>query len=195
MSQRRRSRYTVIHIVRGVEQKVVALGYSKDTLRDSLVRRGYNVLSVTPGDFRKIERRPAAVATGGAGWHLDRRALNAAAKQMGLKLPVHVKTNSKYGGKNGTYRFKPASKAPAGLRVANATAFHNIVVKSYLTPEQATATLWHELTHALQAERAGSVEAWNRFTRDQRRWPYARRPIEIEARKVSAARAHEMLAR
>lgn len=192
-AQRRRTRYTITYRTSAGIKQTVALGYSVEGLREHLIGHGYDVIKVVKGDFRAIPAK--VVQSGGTGWTLDRRALNAAAKFLGLKLPVHVKTNSKYGGTNGTYRFKPSTKAPKGFAVANATAFHNIVVKSYLTPQQATETLWHELQHAVQAERQGSPTVWNIYSRDQKRYPYSRRPIEIEARKVASANAHRLLAR
>lgn len=192
MPAQRRTRYTVTHRTSAGIKQAVVLGYSLDGIRIHMIRCGYDVTKVVKGDYRAAPR--AVAQSGGTGWKLDRRALNAAAKSLGLKLPVHIKTNSKYGGTNGTYRFKDAAKAPRGFAMANASAYHNIVIKSYLTPQQATETMWHELQHAVQAERAGSVIAWNAFTRDQKRYSYKRRPIEIEARRVASANAHKMLA-
>jgi hypothetical protein len=60
------------------------------------------------------------------------------------------------------------------------------MVKSYLGAQEASGTLWHELTHAMQAERVVKAgESWQSHTAAQARWTYSRRPIEIEARQMS----------
>lgn len=138
----------------------VILAYTSQGAKQYYAQRGYAVASARLGDFR-FE---------GGGWELAADVRAAA----GLAWPVTIRRNGKPGGTRGTYRCRDGT--------------HHIVVKSYLTAEQASATLWHELTHARQAERAGSQSAWEKVTAAQRRWPYAQRPIEIEARAATGPR-------
>lgn len=117
------------------------------------------------GDYR-IE---ALKADGG--FRIDNAAVRDACELLGIGLPVDVRFSGRVGPTNGSHAFD-------GER-------HRIMLKSYLTPEQATRTLWHELTHAMQAERAGSVLAWGAFSRAQRSYSYSNRPIELEARRMA----------
>ncbi len=129
-------------------------------------RRGFTVVRVDHGDLVSVKPQ--------GGYRVDAEALKAAIELLGLKLPVKVRHNSRVGSTRGNYRITKDGT-------------HDIMVKSYLTPEQASSTLWHELTHAMQAERAGANwTAWGRAINDQKRWPYSRRPIEIEAQQMSA---------
>jgi hypothetical protein len=170
----RRSRWTVKF---RDGRKLVILAYSGQGVRDHYERRGQEVVSVTKGDYRA---RVAASAPSGGGWELSHRALKQASDQLGLTLPITVKKNGKVGGTNATYRLKPHG--------------HHIIVKAYLTKQQATESLWHELQHAQQAERAGGTpELWAAESKRQRAWPYRRRPIEIEARRTATANSHKSL--
>ncbi len=139
--------------------------------------RGYKVVRVVKGDYRQ----PAAPATAARAWRVDPEALKAACDLLGLRLPVKVRFNARQGATAGNYRHKGT--------------YHDIMLKSYRTAEQASETLWHELTHAMQAERAGDQWAWNSVANDQRRYPYSRRPIEIEAREIAGAYADILLTR
>lgn len=57
--------------------------------------------------------------------------------------------------------------------------------------QRSSEALWHELTHALQAERDGSHEARQARVRRERNMSYARRPSEIEA-AANERLAHEV---
>lgn len=176
-----RTRYTVTTQKEGVGvQRQVVLCYTAQWATDYFTRRGFVVLSVQKGDYRKQQRVAATKAAGG--FTIDRKALAAAIEQLGLKLPVKIRYNARVGGTQGNYR----------LRNGN----HDIMLKSYLTPEQASSTLWHELTHAMQAERVGGTsEVWNSYSLEQRRYSYSIRPIEIEARQMSKIMADVPLCR
>lgn len=167
----RRSRFTATlsHDTSREIVKRVILAYSPGDVRDYYTRKGYVVLGVQRGDYR-APARAAAVKANGGGWRVDRAALRDACDLLGLKLPVSIRFNSRVGRTNGNYRFTGTS--------------HDIMLKSYRTAEQASATLWHELTHALQAERAGSTTAWQGVLADSR-GKYQRCPLEIEARAMS----------
>jgi hypothetical protein len=126
--------------------------------------KGYTVLQVREGDFVNINAD--------SGFTVDQTALRDAIDLLGLKLPVKLRYHSRPGGTGANYRLHRAGH-------------HNIMVKSYLTPAQASEALWHELTHALQAERAGgTTEAWQKVL-VAHKGRYKRCPLEIEARQMS----------
>lgn len=160
---RRRSRYTV-NFVDG--SKEVVLGYDAEEVR-AWRSATKEVASVVKGDYRaKVN------AEVGDGFRIMQRALEAAKIELGLDFPVKIRFNSRMGSTRGNYRFKGTH--------------HDIMIKSYLSPEQASSTLWHELTHAMQAERSGGTRAeWYKVSNDQKRYTYRNRPIELEANAMS----------
>ncbi len=162
MPQRRRSRFTV-HIV-GREPRVV-LSYTSAGAGEHYERMGYTVLKVVKGDHRKPVALPARRFV------IDQPALADAIDLLGLKVPVKIRYNSRQGATAGNYRFRYGA--------------HDIMLKSYATAAEASQTLWHELQHAVQAERAGTAQDWTKVVNDQRRYPYSRRPIEVEARALA----------
>jgi hypothetical protein len=119
--------------------------------------------------FRVLECLSADELKAAGGFRIDRAALREACEFLGITGNVEVRFNARAGRTNGNYRRRYGK--------------HDIMVKSYLTPAEASKTLWHELAHAMQAER---VEAeggeWGTHSRAQRRWSYSVRPIEVEAR-------------
>lgn len=166
----RRTRFTVYFTPDQEPQVILAYHGQENEIRDYYEKRGYAVRRVVKGDHRKKQRAAAKQREGG--FRIDRKALNAAIDALGLDLPVDIRFHARVGSTNGNYRFD-------GRR-------HDIMLKSYLTPEQASSTLWHELTHAMQAERAGATTAaWSSVQREQARWSYWNRPIEREARQMS----------
>jgi hypothetical protein len=144
--------------------------------------RHYDVVSVKRA--KRAKRHAPKRATGLV---LDREALKDACDLLGIMLPVHVRYNGVAGGTNGTHRYKYGHDAPPSAGVASSAPYHHIVIKSYLSAEEATSTLWHELTHAVQAERASRIDprAWWAVVRAQHRWSYRMRPIEVEARAMA----------
>jgi hypothetical protein len=174
----RRSRFTAT-LQRegvGVTRKVI-LCYTAQDAVDYYSRRGWTVLNVVKGDLVN------AGAPTGAGWKLAN--LQDALDFLGLTLPVKIKQTGHRGGRYGAY----------SLRIgADGRPYHHITVKSWLTVYEAGRTLWHELTHAMQAERAalaaGAVTpaeflaAWR--TTDERAGSYRVRSIEVEARSFEA---------
>lgn len=173
--RRRRSRFTVT-MTDGTKQ--VVLAYDTVGARSFFTGRGYDVRSVTAGDHRVAKRNAQTKAVGG--FRLNHAAIRDACELLGVKMPVAIKFNGRVGATHGNHRFTGSS--------------HRIMVKSYLTVQQASETLWHELTHALQAERdCGSRAAWVAQHSEQRRYSYQRRPIEIEARKMSEDMADLLL--
>lgn len=163
---RRRTRYTVE--VEGREP-VVVLSYNHGGAIETAERHGYKVVGASMGDYRKEARAREAKATGG--FRINQAALNEAKAILGLKLPVRIRYNGRVGSTNGNYQFHGTH--------------HDVMLKRYHTPEQANVTLWHELQHAAQAERTSSLEAWRAFQKQQRRYPYHHRPMEVEARNMA----------
>lgn len=166
----RRTRYTVYY---DDDKPEVCLAYTPEGARKLFEKLGHSVIRVERGDYRKTR-------TGG-GFVINKAALADAIELLGLKLPVKVRTHARVGDTNGNYRLRDG--------------WHDIMLKSYHTPEQASSTLWHELTHAMQAERAGGKDEWRSVRNEQRRYSYRIRPIEVEAREMSEAMADIPLCR
>lgn len=82
---------------------------------------------------------PATIAK--AGWSIDESAMLAALDILGIELPVRVRfMTTKRGATYGTHYSKDG--------------WHRITVAQNLKhAENASNTLWHELTHCMQAER------------------------------------------
>lgn len=169
----RRSRYTITYSPDDSNEirRMVVLAYSIEGAQRMRIANAV-VLDVQRGDYRKQEREAKIKAEGG--FRIDRQALADAIDLLGLKLPVKIRFNSRVGRQNGNYRLR--------------NGHHDIMLKSYRTPQQASDTLWHELTHALQAERDGhgSVSVWADVRRAQASIPYLSKPLEVEARQMSA---------
>lgn len=84
-------------------------------------------------------------------WEVDRVALAKACQALGITAPVHVK-RSPGRSLNGAYHGKRLG-ALVHRHCEPTTAYHCITVSAVLHPNDASRTLWHELTHAAQAER------------------------------------------
>jgi hypothetical protein len=171
---RKRQRYTV-EMQDGTRQ--VILAYDGAGADSYYRRRGYDVKRVTKGDYRKTQALREA-ATGG--FTIDRAALKDACDLLGLKLPVRLRYNSRVGRTMANHRFWGD--------------YHDVMLKSYLTPEEASTALWHELTHAMQAERAGTLHEWLRIGKAEHGL-YEHAPTEIEARDMQATMKDVMLCR
>lgn len=155
----RRRRYTVYYTDREPE---VVLAYGGLDAKQWGSTRG-TVKSWREGDIR-IEAKSG-------GWRLNRKALNEAIDLIGLKLPVKLRTDARVGSTNGNYRFRNGG--------------HDIMLKTYLSAEQATKTLWHEPCHAMQAERAGAPQEWNKVVRSQKGIGHDDKDYEREAIEFS----------
>lgn len=185
---RRRTRYTVTcshHSDNAVVRKVV-LAYSAEGAADYYTAKGYVVLSVAKGDL--VAKAAAAQRHEGGGFRVSQAALREAIATMDLKWPVRLSMSSKVvtvAGADGNHSVRASFGQP----------FHRIMLKSYLTPRRAGEVLWHELTHAMQAERAAATagavafydvnHAWNTHAR-QFKGLYRNSPLEIEAREFES---------
>ena len=142
--------------------------------------------------------RPMRAQTGRAhGWEVDRVALAKACDYLGLTLPVYVKRS------NGRRRLGAYHGRSIGALIHRnlipTQSYHRITVAAVNSPEDASRTLWHELTHAAQAERDQShgkrYRKWMRYHRAnmdgsaKAHARYMRNPWEVEARY--AERLHD----
>lgn len=96
---------------------------------------------------------------------VDKRAVQLAARHLGIKAPVKV---AHVGGVCGRYH---------GL---NKNGDHEISVVGWLRPESASKQIWHELTHAEQMERGEDVMKIP-TTDDVNYEQYRNHPLEVEA--------------
>jgi len=97
------------------------------------------------------DNRQRAKSGNSAPWRLDDDMLAAAVKHFGLVRPVYVR-RSKGVRLLGAYK---GTRLGCQLNAAAepVTTYHYITVSARLTDDQASRVLWHELTHAAQAER------------------------------------------
>ncbi len=187
---RRRTRYIALAAKRPnqVEAKdVFVMAYSLEGARNLLDQNGMTYEKVTT--YAAYQKALARIENRNAGgYRLDQRAINEAIDYLGLKLPVRVRFSSRAGSVRGNYRLGRSMAGPN---------FHNIMLKTYIGAEQASKTLWHELTHAMQAEReilaagqaltdpAGKL-TWQHADARGRGRSYKNKPIEVEAREGEA---------
>jgi hypothetical protein len=90
---------------------------------------------------------------------------------LGISLPVRVR--------------KTAGKRVAGRHYGiqtanNGSRYHYITVAARLTPEQASRTLWHEMTHAAQYEQDPHFTMT--YTAQRLIFGYRDCPLEVEAK-------------
>lgn len=184
----RRSRFT---IYRPERDPIVVLGYTAEG-----VQHQFPGARIERGDYR----RP--VASRRMGFKIDLAAVAEAADVLGIKWPVDVVTNSRYGGSLGNHslRYSGGSVRHMGGRIANidtaTRVHHRIMVKTYNSTKRAGEVIWHELCHAMQAEREAAAAnattpedihaAWQTCSARGVGIGYQRKPIEIEAREFEA---------
>lgn len=159
----------------------------------------YHYFTANVGQVLSVERvkrgQTRAAARPTQKWKLDETALQEIKDFFGLRLPVYVRRTA---GRQtyGTYRLKMGHELPrsvaARIGVHGEKLYHHLTVSGRRSPEKASATVWHELTHAMQAERiidmqAGKAarqqqSAWFSANREDNQHRYDDRPWEIEAR-------------
>lgn len=173
MASRRRTRWEVTLSQGSVVTTGYALAYSADAVREWYTRRGYMVVSVTAARKPRAHNKIAK-------WALNHAALRTAQRELRLAWPVEIKLTGHEGGRYGAHT----------LASRNGQPMHKITVKNWLSPEQAGRTLWHELTHAMQAERAAAKFCATGYAQARAAWSkdpgrlgsYRSRAIEVEAR-------------
>lgn len=140
---------------------------------------GYTVLSARPLG-RQIMPKQA--------WAVNHVALTDACKTLDIRWPVRVKrtaNSKKLYGRHRLHSFPELS--------------HTITLAAGLRVQQASEVLWHELAHAMQAEREvreldgwenlspkRAIKIWCAADARSRKLPYSSRPCEIEARSYES---------
>lgn len=200
--RRQRWRATLRRDGETIEKLILA--YTRESVAEFYARQGWEVIKVESGRKPRATTRPDNPP-----WDLDDRAIREAREFLGLRHPVRLKKTGAAGGRVGAHQLRPTGGL-AGVkngRLVNpdtATGLiHHITLKSWQSAEQASRTIWHELTHALQAERAASelsadtplaaIRAWNRVAARDRGIAYNRKSIEVEAREYESFAAEHPL--
>lgn len=127
----------------------------------------------------------------GRGFLIRREGLDAARSRVGVKAPVELKLTTYNGDRETVGRV-------VGLR----HGVWSIALETYLSPRQASLTVYHELAHVLEAQRVGGFDALLNLQEDElrrarvigrgqrkhlRRWAIARTPLEREAERLAHA--------
>lgn len=207
MPRRRRQRWEakLSHHTRNSVETRHILAYSAEGVRNFYERSGYTVLEVSTVRRTRTTERPANKP-----WRVNERAIREAAEFLGLTLPVRIKPTNHAGGRYGCHELRPEGP---GVRIKNgriygienATGlFHHITAKAWRSAQEANETLWHELAHAMQAERELSklaapwdaldgLRAWAACADRGRGTAYARKPVEREARSYEQFAAEHPL--
>jgi hypothetical protein len=125
-------------------------------------------------DLGSMQEIPVLKTAALQNFQVDPDAVEQARDTIGLQNPVAVNL---VGGTHGQY-----------MGMQNGTHYINLV--SWLRPESASKQLWHEMAHALQAERDpesfwGSMQDYH-DTRAQGHDAYSQHPWEIEANQLAA---------
>ena len=93
----------------------------------------------------------------GHGWKVKLSVITQAARTLGIAGPINVCVTGRM------------HASTLGAFDGEKDGVWGIYLDRYLTPRQASLTLWHELVHVAQAERAGGmVELDKRFDRERR---------------------------
>lgn len=127
-----------------------------------------------PISLSSARARPTIV-TQGIDWHADASAIAQAARELGVTRPVRVIASPFRRGRWG------------GMHTLLANGVHEIRVATWTNADEASRTLWHELSHAAQSDR-GVTGGTTRLRGDA----YTYDPREIEARAAEVN--HERLA-
>jgi hypothetical protein len=143
----------------------VILAYEPESVENHLLRRGYEDPIVNT-----VRRRPPVGAGLPAAWSIDHAALAHACAVLGVSWPVEIRRTTARG-HTGRHVM---TERDYGMR-------HRITVNKLSDPAKASRTIIHELTHAAQAEAAGSMSAWHRRCKAEHRLPHRARPMEREA--------------
>ena len=204
--RRQRFRAELSHTTSNAVVSRLMLAYDADDVRDFYERCGYVVLDVRSARKKRTTERPANPP-----WVKDDRAIRSACDFLGITLPVTIKPTNVAGGRHGAHQFRPTGPGVRIVRgrihgIEHTTGFvHHITVKSWLSVEEASRTLWHELAHAVQAERLlgsdplaasdprAAMLAWKTAYRDGT--AYEHKPLEREAREYEEFAAEQPLAR
>lgn len=113
-------------------------------------------------------------------WSFDLAAIERAADLLGLTRPIVV----------GCIEGRRNTDGRAGERAFG----HRICVRRTLSAHEASATLWHELAHAQQAERTPDFNReYDRATHGRGHDAYLANRYEAAARRMEARAGHHPL--
>lgn len=126
----------------------------------------------------KVPKRPTR-----KGWRVSERAVRRAARRVGITKPVSV-----------VYFY--ATERGGQYNYENGR--HVVYVATRGSREFASEVIWHELTHARQCEKYGTMSA---FMNEYRKYSlprvnhsgYESNPFEVEARKIEDRYSHILL--
>lgn len=173
---RRKVHVVILAGANGTTVEKLIRAYDTEAAADYFTRRGYRVISSKERTFKFNQ------------FKLNTLAIREAQKFFNLAYPVSIKITNHKNGRNGAY-----CPGKDGLS-------HEIIVKSWLTPQEASETLWHELTHAMQAEReqqpheSNMLPGWRRSL-SREKGQYRNAPSELEAKRYEKRAAEFPLAR
>lgn len=197
--RQRRSTFFITYAGADGPEIVRTLAYpgQESQVKELAERQGYKVLGVS-----RTLPRPAD-----GGFRIDTQAVNEVIEFLGIKLPVKFKIGKSVK-KNGSCCLRPSggsyyNKGGYHYNISTATALHHeVFVSEALTAEKASHTIWHELVHAVQAERVidrllaqgtytpeTAVRVWHKEYRDGT--AYAQKAQEREANEYADAFAAE----
>jgi hypothetical protein len=142
-----------------------------------------NHIKQAPG-WQVLSCKPLSRSRLPASWEIDKAALHHAGRMLKLRWPVVVTRTSS---------MKHTGRHALRAAVLEKTPRHYITVDKAVTAERANSILWHELCHAMQAERTAAhlgagasakdmLHAWSATSTRSRKHKYSNRPIELEAR-------------
>jgi hypothetical protein len=170
----RRKRFRIEYLEEmGERLSLDILSYSEERAVEYVESQGGHVLSVN------APRPPT--------WELDETALDEAKKLLGLRWPVKIgRTTSR--DHHGAHYLHLARRSPV----------HCIVADKVASVAESSRVLWHELCHAMQAERNAAGlshpkdqhEAWGLTLACERGRPIAEQPLEVEASSYENAAAY-----
>lgn len=202
MQKRVRYHATYQRTAESEPQKIDVLLYEpveRETVEQMLRRRGYGVLL----DLRKAQRKTVRVEPR---WEYIPGALQRACAELQIEWEVQVRRT--FVQPSGGYKRQGRHKLAFN---GQGKATHYITVDKSLEPAEASEVLWHELTHASQAERTAreaqqalpmltmserdKLAAWRAASDAQKRIPYSYRPNEVEAQLVATQNAAQRLTR
>jgi hypothetical protein len=162
-----------IHERRRVDQKAGKGDYAQSNIvYKFLANRGlFDAISEATGEYiAKTAKAPrfTPIDPSHVRHRIDRKAVEVAARHMGIHAPVNVR---QVGGVSGGYH-GPDDQGT-----------HQISVVGWLQPESASRQTWHELSHAKQWEEGERFGVGYHDAYEQGHDAYRNHPTEIEAAK------------